>query len=139
MLATCAEIVGAKLPDNAGEDSVNILPALLGEKRATPLREALVHHGGNGRLAIRKGDWVFIDAKTGNANKEPEWFKKERGYQPHAFAGELYDLRADLSERRNLYGERPDIVRELKDLLEKYKREGRSTPGERQENDDPGK
>jgi hypothetical protein len=42
---------------------------------------------------------------------------------------------SDLSERRNLYGERADKVRELKELLEKYKREGRSTPGASQQND----
>ena len=51
--------------------------------------------------------------------------------------GELFDLRQDLSERRNLYGERPEIVRELKGLLAKYQRDGRSTPGAAQKNDVP--
>lgn len=131
LLATCAEIVGATLPPDAGEDSVSFLPALLGAKRDKPLREATVHHGGNGKLAIRKGDWVFIDAKTGDANREPEWFKQERGYDraTNAFPGVLYNLRNDPSERRNLYGEHPEVVRELQDLLAKYQREGRSTPG----------
>ena len=73
--------MGARLPANAGEDSVSFLPALLGAKLDKPLREATVHHGGNGKLAIRKGHWVFIDAKTGDANKEPDWFKRERGYR----------------------------------------------------------
>ncbi len=38
LLATCAEIVGDRLPDNAGEDSVSILPLLQGKPgpRATP-------------------------------------------------------------------------------------------------------
>ena len=135
MLATCAELVGARLPANAGEDSVSFLPALLGAKLDKPLREATVHHGGNGKLAIRKGNWVFIDARTGDANKEPDWFKRERGYQPHNFPGELYDLTQDLPERRNLYGDRPEVVRKLKELLEKYKRDGRSTPGPPQKND----
>jgi hypothetical protein len=40
---TCAAPFGAKLPDTAGEDSVSILPALLGTAKA-PLREALAHH-----------------------------------------------------------------------------------------------
>ena len=51
--------------------------------------------------------------------------------------GELFDLRSDLPERRNLYGEHPEVVRGLKDLLEKYKRDGRSTPGAAQKNDVP--
>ena len=48
---------------------------------------------------------------------------------PNSFPGVLYDLSQDLAERRNLYGERRDVVRRLKALLDKYKREGRSTPG----------
>ena len=56
LIATCAEILGAKLPDNAGEDSVSILPALLG-KDPTPLRATVVHHSINGRFAIRQGPW----------------------------------------------------------------------------------
>jgi arylsulfatase A len=136
LLATCAELVGAQLPADAGEDSVSFLSALVGEKRDKPLREATVHHGGNGTLAIRKGNWVLIDAKTGDGgNREPAWFRRERGYQPHSFPGELYDLSQDLPERRNLYGERPEVVCELKELLEKYKRDGRSTPGPLQKND----
>ena len=42
-----------------------------------------------------------------------------------------------LSERRNQFGEKPEMVRELKDLLEKYRRNGRSTPGPAQHNDVP--
>ena len=53
-MATCADLLGAKLPDNAGEDSVSFLPALLG-RPTRPLREALVHHSINGKFAIRRG------------------------------------------------------------------------------------
>jgi arylsulfatase A-like enzyme len=127
LMATASAIVGARLPASAGEDSYNILPALVGERRAKPIREATVHHSGSGRFAIRQGQWVFIDASSGDENKEPDWLKKERGYQPHNFPGELYDLSQDLGERRNLYGEHPEIVQRLKTLLEKYKAEGRST------------
>jgi len=40
----------------------------------------------------------------------------------------LYDLVEDYSETTNLYLERPDIVKHLKGLLEKHKKEGRSDP-----------
>jgi arylsulfatase A len=70
---------------------------------------------------------VLNDFKSGDNNKEPEWFKQLRGYQPHALPGELYDLRQDPSERENQFAAKPEIVSELKDLLDKYKREGRST------------
>jgi len=128
LMATSAALSGAKLPDNGGEDSYNIAPALLGEKRPAPIREATVSHTANGEFAIRQGEWVFIDAPTGMNTKEPEWFRKQRGYTLHTLAGELYNLKQDPAERKNLYAERPDMVGKLKALLERYKREGRSAP-----------
>jgi arylsulfatase A-like enzyme len=128
LMATLAALLDIRLPDDAAEDSYNILPALLGERLDKPIREAVVHHSCNGKFAIRQGEWVFIDAPTGDDNKEPDWLKKERGYEPHSHPGELYDLSQDLSERRNLYAEHPEIVQRLKALLEKYKAEGRSAP-----------
>lgn len=138
LMATVAAILGEKLPVNAAEDSVNVLPALLGEKLSASAREATVHHSMQGNFAIRQGDWVLIDAPNGDGNGkrgEPEWFKTERGYAKDNQPGELFNLREDLSERHNYFGERPELVRQLKDLLEKYKAEGRSTPGPSQKND----
>ncbi len=134
LLATCAAIIGAKPPANAGEDSYNILPALLGHKIEQPLREATVLHSGNGKFAIRQADWVLIDAPSGDCNGgrnrpgEPAWFKQERGYTNNELPGELYNLQDDLAQRQNLYGENPKVVRRLKALLEKYKAQGRSAP-----------
>ena len=139
-LATVAAILGVKLPDNAAEDSVNVLPVLLGEKLPALAREATVHHSASGKFAIRKGDWVLIDAPTGDDNGargEPEFLKTERGYTKHNLPGELFNLREDLGERRNHFAGRPEIVRELKTLLEKYQRDGRSTAGAPQQNDVP--
>lgn len=126
LMATTAALVGAKLPPTAGEDSINILPALLGERRSGPLREAVIHHTGSGKFAIRKGQWVLIDALTGDDNREPQWLKEERRLQGHTQPGELYDLSQDPDERQNLYAEQPEKVRELKALLQRYKSEGRS-------------
>ncbi len=140
MMATVAAMLGDKLPDNAGEDSFNVLPALLGQKSDKPLREALVHNAASGSFGIRKGEWVFIDNPTGDDNKrkgEPEWFKRERGYVDDKLPGQLFNVHEDLGERKNYYAEKPLVVRELKTLLEKYKADGRSTPGARQKNDVP--
>ena len=59
LMATCADIVGAKLPDDAGEDSVSILPDLLGTAKS-PVREATIHQSPKGDLAIRQGFWKLI-------------------------------------------------------------------------------
>lgn len=52
----------------------------------------------------------------------------QRGYASHDQPGELFNVRDDLAERKNLYSAQPEKVRELKELLEKYKRDGRSRP-----------
>jgi arylsulfatase A-like enzyme len=138
LMATVAAILGEKLPDHVAEDSINVLPVLLGETLPLPAREATVHHSARGKFAIRKSGWVLIDAPSGDdngANGEPQWLKDERGYTQHSYDGELFHLRDDPSQRNNVYAEKPEMVRELKTLLEKYKSEGRSTPGTPQSND----
>ncbi len=138
LMATLAALLGAKLPADAGVDSVNILPALLGEKRNVPLREATVLHSGQGKFAIRRGDWVLILAPTGDDNRkqgEPEWFQKVRGYEPRTEAGQLFNLATDPTQKFNLYATETAQVNELAALLERYVTQGRSTPGPRQKND----
>lgn len=124
LLATCAEIVGAKLPDNAGEDSVSMLPALLGQHTG-PLREAIVHHSIQGRFAIRQGNWkLCLCPGSGGSSKGG-------GNEPV----QLYDMSMDQAERNNLAAKHPEIVARLTALLEKHIADGRSTPGAKQKND----
>lgn len=140
LLRTTAAIVGADLPEDSGVDSHNALPSLLGQKLDRPIREGTVHHSGSGRFAIRKGDWVLIAHVTGDDNRragEPEWMKKQRGYVAHDQPGELYHLKEDLIEKNNLYAEKPELVTEMRALLERYVADGRSTPGAAQSNDVP--
>jgi arylsulfatase A-like enzyme len=138
LMATLAGLLNVKLPADAGVDSVNILPALLGEKRNAPLREATVHHSAQGKFALRKGEWVLILAPTGDDNGkrgEPEWFRNDRGYKPHNDAGELFNLAKDPTQKDNRYTAEPEKVKELAALMERYVTEGRSTPGPKQQND----
>jgi arylsulfatase A-like enzyme len=138
LMATLAALLDVKLPVDAGVDSVNVLPALLGEKRSAPLREATVHHSAQGKFAIRRRDRVLILAPTGDDNRkqgEPAWFQKDRGYAPHTEAGELFDLAADPTQKKNLYPTETAKVTELAALMERYVTEGRSTPGPKQKND----
>ncbi len=114
LLATAAELAGTPVPDGAGPDSVSIGPLLRG---GGPVRSCAVHHSMKGKFALRRGDWVFIDAPSGDDNNEPDWFKAQRGYESHDCPGELYDLRDDLSQRSNRYTERHDLVAGMRDLL----------------------
>lgn len=137
-MATLAALLGVTLPTDAGVDSFNILPALLGEKTTVPLREATVHHSAQGKFAIRRGDWVLILARTGDDNQkqgEPNWFREDRSYGSHSEAGELFNLASDPSQKKNLYSTETAKVHELTKLMERYVTEGRSTPGPKQKND----
>ena len=120
LIATCAELFDVTLESEEGQDSVSALPLLQG-KIDKPVRETLIHHSASGKFAIRSTDFVFIDAPSGDDNQEPEWFKRERGYTDHDFPGELFDLAGDISERDNLYGERPEMVQELAEVLAQVK------------------
>ena len=51
LLATLADILGAELSANAGEDSVSLLPLLRGED--TPVRKHAISQGSDGLLALR--------------------------------------------------------------------------------------
>ena len=99
-----------------------MLPLLQG-KIDIPVRDYAIHHSMRGNFAVRKKNWVFINATSGDDNEEPEWFKKEREYTPHNCPGELFNLDADLAERKNLYNDYPEIVQELSQLLNQVKPE----------------
>lgn len=123
LMATCAAITGATLPDNAAEDSYNMLPAMLDREYASPLREATVHHSINGSFSIRRGKWK-LELCPGSGG----WSKPKPGETEGLPPVQLYDLENDIGETNNVHDRHPEIVRELKDLLAKYEREGRSAP-----------
>lgn len=124
LIATCAAIVGAEVPDNAGEDSYNILPALLDQKRNKPIREATVHHSGGGMFSIRQGQWKLVQGRGSGGFSKPKFIKSKQG-EPK---GQLYNLDKDPAETNDVWSQHPEIVERLTKLLEKYKKEGRSRP-----------
>ncbi|MBC8235098.1 sulfatase-like hydrolase/transferase [bacterium] len=123
-MATCAAIVDENLPNNAGEDSYNILPVLLREEKEKPVREDLIHHSSTGVFSIRQGDWKLILDTQGSGGWPPP---RDDGPKPGT-PGQLYNITEDSKEQNNLWDNYPEIVERLKDLLERYKEEGRSVP-----------
>lgn len=125
LIATCAEVTGAKLQATSGEDSVSLLPLLRGEDR--PLRDHAVSQSSGGLISIRRGPWKLVFGPGSGG-----WGK---GRDDHP--AQLYNLADDLGETRNLYAERREMVKELTALMEKLVNDGRSTPGQIQKNDQP--
>lgn len=124
VFATAAALAGADLPADAAEDSFDLSSVLLGKKLDRPVREAVVHHSGDGTFGIRQGPWKLAMALGSHGFSEPKNVKPT----PGGPQGQLYNLDADPEEQHNLWLERPEIVRRLTALLEKYKADGRTRP-----------
>lgn len=108
LMATFAELLQIKLPENAGEDSYSFLPLILGKNNYTP-RPNLVHKAWRyNKLAIRKGDWKLIPFRNGGGLYKFPDVEED---------GQLYNIREDPGERINLYNTRPEIVEELEKEL----------------------
>ena len=127
ILRTLADILGATLPDNAGEDSFSFLPQLKSDDR--PIRPHAVSCSAGGVPALRDGSWKLIAAPTGGG----AWYKGPP-VEP-ATPELLFNLADDIGEEKNLAGDKPELAAEMKALLEKLITDGRSTPGAKQKND----
>lgn len=131
--ATFAAINGYKLMDSEGEDSYNLLPAIVSETEIDPIREATVHHSIDGQFTIRQGDWkLLLSASSGGWSAPTPTDTLALDSLPPI---QLYNMKDDPSERTNVEAEHPEIVSRLRALMAKYVREGRSTPGAPQKND----
>jgi arylsulfatase A-like enzyme len=123
LIATVAEVLAIKLPADAGEDSVSLLPLFKGSDKT--VRESAVSHSSQGLPSIRRGEWKMIFGKGSGG-----WGK---GQDDHP--AQLYNLSDDIGEQKNLYAEKPELAKALTALMDETVRNGRSTPGPAQAND----
>lgn len=131
LMATVAEMVEADLPADAGEDSISILPVLLGQVRENPIRDYTLHQTISLALAIRSGPWKYLDHQGSGGNnyeREGEWGMKQFALPETApeAPGQLYHLGDDPGETTNLYFEHPDVVERLRGKLQEFVASGRS-------------
>ncbi|MFZ5828970.1 MAG: arylsulfatase [Planctomycetota bacterium] len=96
MFPTFAEVIGAPVPQ--GLDGVSILPTLLGQPARQAARE-LFYWEAAPQQAVRFGDWKGFRAAPGRPM-------------------ELYNLKNDIGETKNLAAAEPAIAAKLESLLE---------------------
>jgi arylsulfatase A len=133
VMATCAAVTDGTLPVGTAEDSFNMLPVLLAHQGDESLRPYLLQQTWTLKLSIRKGQWKYLDHQGSGGNDyagDGRWSMK-----PFAIAdtepdapGQLYDLTTDPGETTNLYRQRPQVVAELKTVLDASRQSGRSAP-----------
>lgn len=123
--ATLAALSGATLARESAPDSLNLAPVLLGETTAD-LRDHTVLHGISDALALREGDWKYIPATGGHgaatnigsgANPSDQRFAESRIPEP-----QLFNLRTDPAESRNVIAEHPELAAQLRQRLEQVRR-----------------
>jgi arylsulfatase A-like enzyme len=98
VMPTCAELAGVKLPANARPDGISVVPGLLGG--AMPKRPYFYYELDLPYFmqATRFEDWKAVVPYPGAAL-------------------ELYDLKTDPGEKRDLAAEHPDLVAKAKGIL----------------------
>jgi arylsulfatase A len=128
-MATCADLVKYNFKDNEAEDSFSMLPLLL--QKGDFLREATIHHSKEGVFAIRKGDWKLIASPNSGVTAAGEPGKSKSNEDNDI----LYNLKKDIAEKEDVAAKYPEKVKELKQLLIKQIKEGRTTKGKIQPND----
>lgn len=126
LMSTLAAIVQYELPDDAAEDSFNLLPLWEG---AAEVRTSLVHNTFEDRYAVRQGDWVLVDGPHGyHSGRDRDW-EQRHGYEDDDDpAGQLFNLREDLGQRRNLIEQDPQRAAELRELLARIRAQRGTAP-----------
>ncbi len=115
LLATFADLLGAELPETAGEDSQSFASVLL-DPKADYDRLPILNHGNDGRYAITDGNWKLVTPG------------RDTGF-------ELYDLSADRLEKKNVAEAHPETVDRLTKRITEIVAQGRTTSGAPQPND----
>lgn len=131
LLATMADLLGETLPDDAGEDSVSFLPALLGEG-GDGARAGIVSQSIDGSFAIRDGQWKLLLCPGSGGWSHPRPGRDDTSGMPPF---QLYDLASDLGEETNLAEAQPERVARMRMAMEAAIARGRTTPGPDLRND----
>jgi hypothetical protein len=107
---------------------------LLTNKETKEIRESIVYHSINGSFSIKQGDWklCFAQGSAGWSYPKPQEIRKKKLDLP---AMQLFNIKNDISETKNLIASNPKKAAELKAILKKIILDGRSSEGAIQTNE----
>lgn len=140
LIASFAALTGQELDDP--KDSINMLPALTGDPEKPLRTEMFMTPNKATHMALRKGKWMFIPAKSdggfrgsqpnqhawggaavtklvGTPNSDIENGKIKAGAPP----AQLYDLEADVNQTKNVYYDYPELTQELAAAIKKARQD----------------
>ena len=115
VMATVAALLDYKLPSDAAADSVDLLDLWTGKSKIAN-RNYVILVAADGTFAIRSGEWKFIE-------KNPQ--SKKRA----STEDQLYEVGKDMGETRNLIAQHPEIVKEMRRILDHERKQARGVNG----------
>jgi len=115
-MPTFAALCGFEVPDDRRVDGIDQTKLLFGQ-RETGRKDFYFHDAG-----VRQGKWKYLKP---NAHFHGYAIEDDRKK-----VDELYDLEADLGERTNLAAEFPEMVSELKALMQSVEGRDRLAPSD---------
>ncbi len=122
LAASFARLTEQTLPADGFLDSLDLLPALLGQPAAQGRTSLLVQDNGqSGNLGYRQGKWKLVRHKTRRANNV-----NLRLVQTPMPEHQLFDLEQDPGEVNDLSQQFPEITQRLIAELDEWIRRGRS-------------
>ncbi|MEM7602763.1 MAG: sulfatase-like hydrolase/transferase, partial [Verrucomicrobiota bacterium] len=98
LLPTFAALAGAEVPTDRIIDGKDVWPVLVGE--GTSPHEAFFYHANTSLKAVRSGNW-----KLHTTQGKPK---------------ELYDLKTDIGEKKNMLSAHPDVADRLAALMKEF-------------------
>jgi len=109
LLASFASLIHQTVPEGEATDSVNMLPAMLGEDPKG--RDSVVIAGG--AKALIKAVWKYIQPRKGPAHMELVNIETGLSQEP-----QLYNLAEDITEKNNLAAKEPERTKAMAAELE---------------------
>ena len=114
VLPTVLASVGIPIDSKWKLDGVNLLPHVTGKAKAPP--HATLYWRLGGMMAIRKGDWKLVKISNDAAQADPSVLNDLTGV-------ELYNLKDDIGETKNLAAAHPDKVKDLTEAWQQWNKE----------------
>ena len=118
VLPTVAGIAGAQPPQDRIIDGKDILPLMTKPGAPSP-HDAFYYYYGEKLEAVRSANWKLVFPRT--AMDDTPYDRKPGAAKEALLPEALYDLAADVGEKKDLIGEHPEVAQRLRALAERMR------------------
>ncbi|MFI3302634.1 MAG: sulfatase-like hydrolase/transferase [Rikenellaceae bacterium] len=142
--AMLSSLTGYTMAENDAPDSFDLLPAIFGKENVVIRDHILMSPRQPKHLSIRKDEWVYIPTQGGGGfggksvgqhglggyattklTKRDHSDMKNNAQDPAAPVAQLYNLKSDPYQRKNVYNDYPEVVAKMQKLLEETQGAGK--------------